>query len=551
MNNHLNNINKLSVTHDEVREMITRMEQGILHPGDPKIVKALFDNYCLVQNLVDEKAITIKRLLQMVFGVRTEKAKNILKSREENIQDADSGTTTCTSNTPSDSENKKNQVKKKQKGHGRNGVDKYTGAQRICIPHEELQPGDQCPHCEKGKVYRKKHPGTFLHLVGTPPIDATVYEQEKLRCNLCGDTFSAEVPEEAKEKYDETAGSMIGLMKYGCGFPFNRLEKLQENLGVPLPASTQFDIEEKTGDKIYYGFEELKTQAAQADIVYNDDTTMKILSLMRENQECESGDDSDSSRTGIFTTGVIAEKDGRKIALFYTGRNHAGENLDELLKHREPDRGPPIQMCDALARNKPKNFEVYFSNCNIHARRNFVDIAWCFPDECSFVIETYKKVYKHDALTKEQKMSPEERLQFHQKMSKPLMDELKIWLPEQIDSKKVEPNSSLGKAIRYMIKHWDALTQFLEIPGAPLDSNIVERALKMTITNRKNAYFYKTEHGAYIGDMFMSLIHTCNLNGVNPFDYLTQLQRHTKELRENPSAWMPWNYQETLQALAA
>ena len=74
----------------------------------------------------------------------------------------------------------------------------------------------------------------------------------------------------------------------------------------------------------------------------------------------------------------------------------------------------------------------------------------------------------------------------------------------------------------------------------------MERALKKAILNRKNALFYKTVNGAEVGDLFMSLIHTCGLNGANPLDYLTQLQRHAAELSVHLSEWMPWNYRETL-----
>jgi len=358
-----------------------------------------------------------------------------------------------------------------------------------------------------------------------------------LRCNLCGEIFTAKAPEKiGDEKYDETAGTMIALLKYGSGFPFNRLEGLQGSLGIPLPASTQWDIVERTGDRIYPVFRELIRQAAQGEVIYNDDTTMKILALMKENDEDE------SSRKGMFTTGILSTINGRKIALFFTGRKHAGENMADLLEQRQSGLSPPIQMCDALSRNLPKDFLIILANCLAHGRRKFVEVAWNFPEECQYVIETLGQVYKNDELAKDQNMSPAERLVFHQTESGPLMEQLKIWLNEQLDQKKVEPNSGLGQAISYMLKHWEALTLFLREPNAPLDNNLCEQALKKAILHRKNALFYKTEHGAYIGDMFMSIIHTCNLAGVNPFDYITALQKHSSEVFKNPQNWMPWNY---------
>jgi transposase len=152
------------------------------------------------------------------------------------------------------------------------------------------------------------------------------------------------------------------------------------------------------------------------------------------------------------------------------------------------------------------------------------------------------KVYKNDADAKAQNLSDDQRLELHQNLSGPLMKDLRTWFEEQFEEKKVEPNSGLGQAIKYMCKHWDALTLFLRQPGAPLDNNICECALKKAILNRKNALFYKTERGARVGDLYMSLNHTCELCSVNPFDYLVALRDNSSEVKCQPEQWMPWNY---------
>jgi transposase len=174
-----------------------------------------------------------------------------------------------------------------------------------------------------------------------------------------------------------------------------------------------------------------------------------------------------------------------------------------------------------------------------------------FPRECVQVLEILKEVYANDAQTKRQGLSPEQRLSFHQAHSGPRMAELKTWLTEQIEQHHVEPNSSLGEAMSYMLNHWEPLTLFLRQPGAPLDNNVCEAALKKAILNRKNAYFYKTENGAHVGDLFMSVIHTCELNQINPFEYLTALHKHADELSDHPDNWMPWNYRDRLQKQTA
>ena len=256
-----------------------------------------------------------------------------------------------------------------------------------------------------------------------------------------------------------------------------------------------------------------------------------------------------SERTGIFTSGIVSTKEGRKIALFFTGRKHAGENLADVLRRRAAGLKPPIQMADALCRNLPAEFKVFLGNCNAHSRRRFVKVVENFPTECRYVLETLGVVYKNDATAKAESMSPEERLRFHQSRSGPLMEKLHAWMTEQIEEKKVEPNSGLGEAITYALNHWKKLILFLSVPGAPIDNNVVERALKKAIIHRKNSLFFKTQNGAHVGDIVMSLVYTCQLEGVEPFDYLNELQRHATDLAANPQEWMPWNYRETLARL--
>ena len=427
-------------------------------------------------------------------------------------------------------------------GHGRHGAAAFTGASRVSVAHATLHAGDRCPECLKGKVYRQKDPATLLRFVGHAPVEATVFEMERLRCNACQQVFTAEEPETAgAEKYAVTVVAMIALLKYGTGVPFKRLERLQEQLGMPLPAATQWDLMAAAAQLMRPVLEELIRLAAPGSVMHNDDTSMRILRLTRE-----PGD----KRTGTFTSGIVSLVGAWTIALFFTGWKHAGENIADLLKQRARELPAPIQMCDALSRNTPKGVETLIANCLAHGRRQVVDVVENFPEECRYVLETLGGVYHYDALAREQGLSPEGRLRFHQEHSGPLMKGLHEWMEAQLAEHKTEPNSGLGKAISYLLNHWPKLTLFLRQAGAPLDNNIVERALKKAILNRKNALFYKTLNGAGVGDLFMSLIHTCELNGANPFDYLTELQRHAEELKQKPSEWMPWNYRETLARLA-
>jgi hypothetical protein len=152
--------------------------------------------------------------------------------------------------------------------------------------------------------------------------------------------------------------------------------------------------------------------------------------------------------------------------------------------------------------------EILLANCRAHGRRQFVDVAANFPDECRYVSEVLGEVYGHDAEARERSLTPDQRLRLHRDCSGPVMDQPHGWLQAQFAEHKTEPNSGLGKAITYLLRHWRPLTLFLRGAGAPLDNNIVERALKRAVLHRKNALFYRSPNGAQVGDLFMSLIHT-------------------------------------------
>lgn len=516
----------------ELRSILERAKHGALTEEDHgKLSDVVTTVACLTRELQSKNA-SILRLRDMLFGASTEQTSRVLGKKTGS---AGSG----------------GKEKEKRKGHGRNGSTAYTGAKKIKVAHATLKHGDRCPTCDRGKVYVQAEPTALVRVVGMAPMDAEVYECESLRCNGCGEVFKADPPAGVgAKKYDESVSAMIALLKYGCGVPFHRLEKLQAGFGIPLPAATQWELVDEALDLVEPAFTELMRQAAQAKVVHNDDTTMKILQVNRAPPDLAEMAEHGRDRTGTFTSGIISRAEhNHDLALFFTGRKHAGENLAAVLKQREEALSAPIQMCDALSRNTKGEFKTILANCLAHGRRRFVEVAENFPDECLYVLETLGVVYGNDETARASGLSPEDRLRFHQDHSGLLMQQLADWLRQQIDERKVEPNSTLGEAIEYMRNHWTELTLFLREPGAPLDNNICERALKKAILHRKNSLFYKTENGARVGDIFMSLIHTAELNHENPFDYLVALQRHSAHVRETPANWMPWNYRQSTAAL--
>jgi transposase len=514
----------LQLSTAELEQLLTDV-RGLLPPATYALIESLLRTLVWIMGLLEQKQTTIARLRRLIFGEKTEKTRKIFP--ESPLAEAGPG-----------------EPKPKRKGHGRKGAKDYPGARRVKVSHPKLHIGDLCPKCLKAKLYLFQQPARIIRVIAQPIFQATVFELERLRCALCGALFTAPPPPEAGDgKYDPSVGLMLAVTRYGMGQPMYRTGKWQSHFGVPLPASTQWKLIADASPIPQVVYQTLIDVAANGSLLHTDDTTMRVHSLREEISQ------KDDPRTGIFTTGIISRVGEHQMALFFTGQKHAGENLDQLLKGRAAGLDKPLHMCDALSRNFSKEFETILCNCLCHGRRNFVDVVDDFPQECQKIIETLAEIYRVDALAKEKHLSDTERLLLHQTQSKPVLDELHQWMREQFEQKKVEPNSGLGQAIAYMLRHWEPLTRFLSVPGAPLDNNITERALKTAILHRKNSLAYKTLRGAHIGDVFMSLIHTCELNTVNPFDYLMALQKHADRVVKAPSQWLPWNYTAALETI--
>jgi hypothetical protein len=353
------------------------------------------------------------------------------------------------------------------------GADAYVGAERVECRHGELAAGQRCPVCGQGTLYDLP-PGVEIRIDGHALLSAICYELQKLRCSACGAIFTAPLPGGAAQtKYSPRARAVLVVGRYYLGLPFYRLEGYQAMQGVPVADATQWEQIEAVARCGYGVFGHLETVAAQGELIHQDDTTVRILTLMQENAQIRAraaaqGLSRATERTGMFTTALVVRLGEQLIALYYSGRSHAGENLAALLDKREADQEPPLAMSDALSRNEVEEGLVVRCHCLAHGRRQFSDIEEMFPSECRVVLETLKAVFDHNEVAREQAMGPAARLTYHQAYSKPLMDNLKGWLDQQMDDRLVEPNSALGKAITYMRTYWETLTRFLHLEQAPL-----------------------------------------------------------------------------------
>jgi transposase len=557
----------ITLSSEEGEGLIAQVHQSNLPAAVAGRVAQIIRMYFWVVFTLQEAKLSVKRLRNLLFGSSAQPKDRPASEVEATSSEAPEQaageeeaalveevalrleTTGCEAGSgASESEAKSKPKGGHRAGTGRLGADAYGGAERTECRHEDLAVGQRCPVCGQGTLYELPA-GVEIRIDGHALLSAMHYALQKLRCSACGQIFTAGLPDGVgEEKYSARARAVLAVSRYYLGVPGYRLQGYQAMLGVPVPDATQWDQIEVVGDCAYKVFAQMEKEAAQGELIFQDDTAVRILALMQENSARlaaaqAQGVSTPNERPGMHTTALVVKVGEHTAILYYSSRRHAGENLQGLLDKRKAGLEKPLAMSDALSSNEVTDeAAVIRCHCLAHGRRKFSDLEAVFPHECHVVLTVLRQVFDHDEQAHEAQLSPEARLAYHQTQSQPLMDGLKGWLDQQIDDHLVEPNSTLGKAMGYMQKHWETLTRFLSVPGAPLDNNLAERALKLFIRQRNNSLFYKSTHSAYIASVLTSLIATCLYAGINAVEYLVALQEHRADVWADPAAWLPWAY---------
>ena len=321
------------------------------------------------------------------------------------------------------------------------------------------------------------------------------------------------------QKYDATFIAMLMINKYFMAVPLYRQDRLQNHLGIPLPASTQWDLMVRFEPMLKALYKALSQDAANGLALCYDDTSVKIMSEIKAAKIAGKGE---KSQHTCYTTGIVSLHEDHRTYLYITDNRTAGKCIADIM-----------MMRDALSANIPQGIadDLYvLCFCLVHARRQFYELPNGYDDVADKVIGLIGRIYDHEAHTKG--FSQEKRLPYHQEKSTPVMAELKLYLEEQ--KAEFEPNSVAGKAIDYILNRWTQLSQLLRHVHAPLDTNIVERALKLVIQVRKSSMFYKS-------------LSSAAQNEINPCEYMCALIDNEKAVIQNPNDWLPWHYKKTLK----
>ena len=456
----------------------------------------------------------LRRTIGRLFGFKSEK-------KSKSATDSQSGQTEDVRKGKGKGKQKQDQTS----GHGRRGHDQIEGAEKIEHPHPDLNSGDPCPEedCD-GKVYPMANPGVYIRVTADEPISTKVHLTEKFRCNLCGMIFEHCPSDIAnRNKFDESVLAHIIICKCFYGIAYNRSSRYG-----PLSASTIAELFALTDGYLKPVFNAIESKLANNDQISFDDTKIKI-------QPQGKG----GSKTAWASAFV-----GRDFVVYIFDREHAGKSLEKLLKKRSRHLARPILMSDALPSYESYKKDGIDAHCLTHGRRRFKEAIDDDEQYCDELVRLIGKIYGIEEKTKQ--MDDKTRQEVHVRESGPILNEIMDKVQGAIENESYIPNSELGKALTYWDEHFNKLTQFTRVPGVPLDTNHVERAIKAPIRIRKQAPIFKTEEGARRVGRMLSLLETCHHIGVNSHKYLVWALKGRKRGQAG-NELTPWIFKRHLE----
>lgn len=471
---------------------------------------------------------------------QTKKTKPDSNNSQDESGELNSGADAANSNSAQNPEEKK---RRRKNNGGKYGFDDYPSSPTFEVKVDCYNKGDCCLHCQAGKLYngeaRKQ-----LQFNAHAPIEVNRYIREVLRCNRCGQEIIADLPKNFR-KWTYAAKSKVVLYKTH-GMPFYRLQKLQSMYQIPLPANTMWqqcnEIWED-GAKQVYG--ELLQLLGESHYLNVDDTGVKILEAIESDKSKP-----DKDRRACHSTTISGDTvDGYKIEVYISAQDYAGNNIKPLIENsKNLNSGHHLKiMGDASSMNKPSveaslSSQIHMVNCLEHGRRKFYDIKEDYVRECAYFLKEINAIFAYERQFKEEK--PGKRLKLRKQFSAQHIGNIYREIDRLLSKKEVEPNSSLGKAMKYWLNNRKGLTAFLRMKDVGVSNNRAERSLKTLILQRKNSLFFKTMNSAEILSGLSSIVQTCKMNEVNGFAYLNWLQENSSKCIANPKDYLPWRFKE-------
>ena len=523
----------------ELEALMQRVEHAIDHDltveaSDLSLLLQAIQTLAYLQTSIEEKNTTLTKLRKLL-GMVPSSEKRPKNKDDDEAEDA-------TEKKPSKDHHQKD---KKPRAKPKKRVPQTVQHHSLT----EFKKGDQCPSCHLGTLYHFQ-PAEFIRISGHSPLQTSKHVLERLRCNACGDLITAELDEQVAsdgpghQMYGYSARAMIGIHKYFAGTPFCRYESLQQLFQTPVTASTQYDQCALLAQAVEPVIEQLKKEAANGQNTFIDDSHFKILKATEKLKPDRNKKGAKKLRTGVYASCFLSKTELGSIILYDVSIGHAGEFADEIFEHRLKDLKPPNVMSDALSNNKVTVIDVQKGLCNAHARRQFIDIENSYPEQSGWIVEQYQVIFNQFKKAQGSEKSARVRLRYHQRFTKPLFKKIKVWCEQQL-IEHGEEHSTLAKALKYFLRHYEGLTATCIFENADLENNIAERALKLIIRSRRNSLFCKTEEGAKTTNILTSIVATCAANQINAFEYFIWLQQNRVQVEQNPKHYLPWVFAKT------
>jgi hypothetical protein len=564
-------VKRFNVTLEGLRQLHQRVGEQQLEPDDWPLLGALVSKQIARAERMQE------RMVAKIAAAAAQEAQGQLPDADGSVK-ADERTGSSSSpgpNAPSSDEaesaagggdegsnggGEPAAPRKAPKGHGRNGASAFTKATHFFYALAAGVIGAACKRCGLNEVYRYREK-VIICIIGQPLFGAEAHHFGQARCRNCGHIVRADGPANVHEglgseyvRYNWSACAMLIVMHYFAGGPFKRLESLHQGWGVPMPDANQWEIVNASDDLLLPLYKALEYYAIQRATNFRIDDTGSMVIALRKQIEAEIlalqqlGESTKDVRTGINATGVYWETPDGPIILFYTGRHHAGEIVDRMLRHRLLSEPKLVKCTDGASKNfdHGQREKLVEATCNAHAFLKFRDIRDKYPAEYAEAGRVYKQVFDNDDKAKALELGPVDRMLYHRQHSKPLMQQLKAMCQDKLKSKLVEPNSPLWEPLTFVVNQWDRLTRFCEVPGVPLDTNLIEQALIIPVRYLGGSFNYQSEDGAAVGDHLMSLIATARAHRVEPVAYLTECLRCHDDLAKRPHYYLPWVYRQRM-----
>lgn len=313
-----------------------------------------------------------------------------------------------------------------------------------------------------------------------------------------------ELPSRPIEKGIPEPGLLAQIIidKYVDHLPcYRQIQRYDRVDGVKIPASTMSEWLRAGCGLLEPLCEVLTQQVLSQPYLHADETPIKVL---------------DKNKKGTTHLGYywVYHAPLIKMTLYEYRPGRGRDGPTELLKNFKGK----LQTDGYAVYESLNNPNITHINCMAHARREFDEALGNDAVRATYVLEQMQKLYAIERRAKDANMNHAQRYELRQGESVPLLQELHRWFKENIV--QVIPKSPIGKAIAYSLQRWDKLCYYATDGEVNIDNNPVENAIRPVAVGRKNYLFAGSHHAAQRAAMFYSLLNTCKLNGIEPWEWL-------------------------------